>query len=280
MKKLPAFILAAIMMPLLLGACGGGGTSDEGDAAASGPLRVGMEAAYAPFNWTQVDDSKGAVKIDGGGWAGGYDVAMAKLVAEKMGRDLVVVKTGWDGLIPALQAGKIDMIVAGMTPTAERKESIDFSQPYYASDIVVVVKKDSKWAEAKTIDELSGAKITGQLATVHYDKFVDQIPGVDKQTALTDFPTMILALKSGKIDGYVSERPGALSAVAGNTDLTFLSFPEGQGFDVAEDDTAIAIGLKKGSDLLAAVNEALGEISAETREQLMEQAVKDQPAQE
>jgi putative lysine transport system substrate-binding protein len=191
-----------------------------------------------------------------------------------------VVKTGWDGLIPALNSNKIDMIVAGMTPTAERKESIDFSEPYYTSDIVVVVKKDSKWAAAKTIDDLKGAKITGQLSTVHYDKFVDQIPGVDKQTALPDFPTMIVALKAGKIDGYVSERPGALSAVAGNPDLTFLSFPEGQGFDVDEGDTAIAIGLAKGSELLAEVNKALGEIPEDERQKLMEQAVKDQPEAE
>ncbi|MDR2454863.1 MAG: transporter substrate-binding domain-containing protein, partial [Bifidobacteriaceae bacterium] len=188
-----------------------------------------------------------------------------------------VVKTGWDGLIPALNSNKIDMIVAGMTPTAERKESIDFSESYYTSDIVVVVKKDSQWAEAKAIGDLAGAKITAQISTVHYDKFLDQIPNVDKQTALQDFPTMILALKAGKIDGYISERPGALSAVAANPDLVFLGFPQGQGFDVEEADTAIAIGLKKGSELLDEVNQALASIPQDTRQQLMEQAVKDQP---
>jgi putative lysine transport system substrate-binding protein len=260
----------------MLTACGGDG-SGGGDGPK--PLRVGMEAAYAPFNWTQIDDSHGAVKIEGGGWAGGYDVQMAKLVAEKMGRDVVVVKTGWDGLIPALESDKIDLIVAGMTPTEERKQSIDFSDPYYTSDIVVVVDKDSKWAKAKKIGDLKGAKITGQISTVHYDKFIDQIPGVDKQTALPDFPTMILSLKSGKIDGYISERPGALSAVAGNPDLTFVSFPEGEGFDVKEADTAIAIGLKKGSSLLSEVNKALSQIPEDQREKLMEQAVKEQPEQ-
>ncbi|MDR2454378.1 MAG: transporter substrate-binding domain-containing protein, partial [Bifidobacteriaceae bacterium] len=121
MKKLSALAALALAFPLVLTACGDGSGGD-------GPLRVGMEAAYAPFNWTQKDDSNGAVKIDGGGWAGGYDVQMAKLVADKLGREMVVVKTGWDGLIPALNSNKIDMIVAGMTPTAERKESIDFSE--------------------------------------------------------------------------------------------------------------------------------------------------------
>ncbi|MDR3360247.1 MAG: ABC transporter substrate-binding protein/permease [Bifidobacteriaceae bacterium] len=272
MKKALVLVGLALTLPLALGAWQAG-DADE----AKPPLRVGMEAAYAPFNWTQLDDAHSAARIDGGGYAGGYDVQMARRVAEKMGRDLVVVKTGWDGLIPAVQAGKIDLIVAGMTPTAERQEAIDFSDPYYTSDIVVVVKKDSKWAKAQAIDQLSGAKITGQISTVHYDKFVDQIPGVDKQTALPDFPTMILAVKSGKVDGYVSERPGALSAVASNPDLTFVSFPEGKGFDVEEGDTAIAIGLKKGSSLLGEVNQALAQIPEDERQALMEQAVKDQP---
>jgi putative lysine transport system permease protein len=265
----------ALALPVLLGVSGAAAAAGD-----TGPLRVGMEAAYAPFNWTQADDSHGAVKIEGGGWAGGYDVQMARRVAEKMGRDVVVVKTAWDGLIPALQSDKIDLIVAGMTPTDERKQSIDFSEPYYTSDIVVVVKKDSKWAGAKKIEDLRGAKVTGQLSTVHYDKFVDQIPGVDKQAALPDFPTMILALKAGKIDGYISERPGALSTTAGNPDLAFVSFPDGDGFDVQEADTAIAIGLKKGSALLPEVNQALESIPQDTREQLMEQAVKDQPAED
>ncbi|MDR1441314.1 MAG: transporter substrate-binding domain-containing protein [Bifidobacteriaceae bacterium] len=277
MKKYAALATLALTVPLVLGACG-----QKNDAAGLGTggwliLRVGMEAAYAPFNWTQKDDANGAVRIDGGGWAGGYDVQMAKLVAEKIGREVVVVKTNWDGLIPALQSGKIDMIVAGMTPTADRREAIEFSDPYYNSDVVIVVKKDSPWANADSLEGFEGAKITGQIATVHYDKFLDQIPKVNKQTALQDFPTMILAVKSGKVDGYISERPGALSAVASNPDLTFVSFAEGKGFTVDAADTSIAIGLKKGSGLLGEVNEALGSISGEKRQELMELAVKDQP---
>jgi putative lysine transport system substrate-binding protein len=287
MKKMTALAALVVAIPLTLAACGqsndGSGASGNGSGggnesgASAETLKVGMEAAYAPFNWTQKDSSNGAVKIAGGGWAGGYDVQMAKLVAEKMGRDIEVVKTTWDGLIPALQSGKIDMIVAGMTPTEERKEAIDFSDSYYTSDIVIVVGKDSKWANATSLGDFRGAKITGQISTIHYDKFLDQIPGVDKQTALQDFPTMILAVKSDKVDGYISERPGALSAVASNPDLTFVSFEQGKGFDVNEADTSIAIGLKKGSGLLEEVNKALASISGDKRQELMEQAVKDQP---
>jgi putative lysine transport system substrate-binding protein len=279
MKKLTALIALALALPLGLAACGGsgdeGGSNGDGDGAKV--LRVGMEAAYAPFNWTQKDDSNGAVKIDGGGWAGGYDVQMAKLVARHMGREIVVVKTSWDGLIPALQSGKIDMIVAGMSPTEERKEAIDFSDDYYASDVVIVVKKDSPLAGATSLADFKDAKITAQISTIHYDQYLDEIPGVNKQTALQDFPTMILAVKSNKVDGYISERPGALSAVASNPDLAFVEFGEGQGFQARP---SIAIGLKKGSELVKQVNEALASIPDSKREELMEQAVKDQPEAE
>jgi putative lysine transport system substrate-binding protein len=91
-------------------------------------FRVGMEAGYAPFNWTQLGGSNGGVAIDGNmEYAGGYDVEIAKRIAEGLGKKLVIVKTEWDGLVPALISGKIDAIVAGMSPTAERKEAIDFS---------------------------------------------------------------------------------------------------------------------------------------------------------
>lgn len=90
-------------------------------------LRIGMEAAYAPFNWTQDDDKNGAVKIEGTNqYANGYDVQIAKQVAKELGKKPLVVKTSWNGLIPALTSGKLDMIIAGMSPTAERKKKSHF----------------------------------------------------------------------------------------------------------------------------------------------------------
>ena len=239
-------------------------------------LRVGMECAYAPFNWTQSDNSKGAVPISGGGFAGGYDVEIAQKIAEGIGRELVIVKTEWDGLEPALQAGTIDAIIAGMSPTAERKTRIDFTDNYYTSDLVVVVKKDGKFTSAKTLKDFKDAKITAQLNTFHYT-VIDQLEGVKKQTALSDFPTMITSLSSGVIDGYISERPGAVSAMASNPELTFISFAEGQGFQASEEDVAIAVGLKKGSDLRAPINAVLEKITTEQRTKLMDDAVKNQP---
>ena len=116
-------------------------------------LRVGMEAGYAPFNWTQTTDAHGAVPIQGenSAWAGGYDVQIAKKVAAGLGKKLEIVKTSWDGLPVALQSGKIDAVIAGMSPTAERKKEIDFTNPYYESHLVIVTRKDSKYADAKDL---------------------------------------------------------------------------------------------------------------------------------
>ncbi len=246
-------------------------------ATAAEPFRVGMECNYAPYNWTQTEPSDMAVPLPAG-YADGYDVQIAKLIAQGLGRELVVVKTEWDGLPQALQSGRIDAIIAGMSATQERKLVIDFTDNYYESALVVVVRKDSPYAQAKSLADLSGARITGQLNTFHYG-VIDQIPGVLKQTAMDDFPSMTVALSSGRIDGYVSERPGAISAMTANPDLTYVDFADGQGFAVSPDDTAVAVGLQKGSPLLTPINEILAGISVEQREQIMLDALARQPLQ-
>ena len=154
---------------------------------------------------------------------------------------------------------------------------MEWSYSSYTSDLVVVVKKDSPLANAKSINDFAGANITGQLNTFHYD-VIDQMEGVNKSTALETFPAMIVALRSGKIDGYISERPGALSAVAANDDLTFVEFDEANGFQTSVEDTSIAVGVKKGNtELLDQVNQALSKISEDERQSIMEEAVVNQP---
>ena len=244
--------------------------------SAAETLKVGMECNYAPFNWTQTEASEDAVALPVGGYADGYDVQIAKRIAAELGMDLEIVKTEWDGLPLALTSGKIDAIIAGMSPTAERKMVIDFTEPYYASDLVVVVLKDGPFAAAKALGDLSGAKITGQLNTFHYS-VIEQIPGVQKLTALETFPAMTVALSSGRIDGYVSERPGAVSAVAANPNLSFTVFDEGQGFMVDPADVTVAVGVQKGSPLLEKINVILAGISEDARVQIMDAAVLRQP---
>lgn len=239
-----------------------------------GVLRVGMEANYAPFNWSQTTPSDNAVEISNspGEYANGYDLQIAVLLAEELGLELEIVKLEWDGLPPALESGMIDAIIAGMTPTPERKEQIDFSDSYYESDLVLVVRDDSEFADATTLEDFRGARVTAQLNTFHYE-LIEQIPAVEQQNAMDSFPTMISSVMADKTDAYVSERPGALAATAANGDLTFIEFGEGQGFDTGEVDTTVAVGLREGSPLATPINQALATISESARNQLMEDMV-------
>jgi putative lysine transport system substrate-binding protein len=268
-KRLSLVIAMVLVGSLLVAGCGSRRAGDKD------VFRVGMEADYPPFNWTQVTAGNGAAKIDGSPeYAGGYDVEIAKRIAKGLGKELVIVKTEWDGLTPSLTSGKIDAIIAGMSPTENRKLTIDFSDNYYQSDLVMVVKSGSEYENATSIQDFEGAKITAQLNTFHYE-VIDQINGVIKETAMDNFPAMRVALQSGFIDGYVSERPEGISAEAANKDFKMVVFQE--GFVTSPDDTAIAVGLKKDSDLTAKINEILKGISAEERLRIMDEAIRNQP---
>lgn len=285
MKKKLLLFVAAMMTALVLAACGADDSNTsssseggDGEQASGGVLKVGMEAGYPPFNWTQQDDSNGAVKIDGSAeYAGGYDVEIAKKVAEGLGKELVIVKMAWDGLVPALQSGVVDAIIAGMSPTEERKESIDFTENYYTSDFVIVVKKGSPFEKAKTLADFEGAKITSQLGTTNYT-VIEQIPNVQLQTAMEDFSAMRVAVQSGVIDGYVAERPEAVSATAANENFAYVELEE--GFDTDPAQTAVAIGVRKDYDLTDKMSEIIQAISEDERMKLMDEAIVNQPAQQ
>ncbi|MFJ7914296.1 MULTISPECIES: transporter substrate-binding domain-containing protein [unclassified Lysinibacillus] len=286
MKRQLLVLMLTVMTVILLAACGAGdkkattSSSNDGNKTnteeGGGQFRVGMEAGYAPFNWTQQDDANGAVKIaDNAEYAGGYDVQMAKKIAEGLGKELVIVKLEWDGLVPALQSNKIDAIIAGMSPTKERKQTVDFTENYYTSDFVMVIKKGSKYEKATSIQDFSGAKITSQLNTSNYN-VIDQIKDVKKQTAMDNFPAMRVALEAGKIDGYVAERPEGISAAAANDKFTYVKFEK--GFDTDISNTSIAVGLRKGDADLEKINEVLKGISEADRQKIMEEAIHQQPA--
>lgn len=299
MKKILSVLLISLLAISLIAGCGGGtatpnnpdnsvapapGTNAGSDAKPDGVkkevFRVGMEADYPPFNWTQLDASNGAVPIQGQAeFAGGYDVEIAKRIAEGLGRELVVVKIAWEGLVPSLQTDKIDGIIAGMSPTEERKESIDFSDNYYKSDLVIVVKKDSPYLGATSIQDFADARITAQLNTFHYT-VIDQIKGINMIPAMDNFSAMRVALEAGKIDGYVSERPEGISVSAANDNLTFVDFTPENGFATDDDDTAIAVGLLKNSPLKDDINAILAKISLEEQIEIMNDAIINQPAGE
>lgn len=280
MRKRLLLLIMFLSVTMLLTGCGGNSAKVEDTSSTTKDevFRIGLECGYAPFNWTQMDDSNGGVKIEGNEeYAGGYDVEIAKRIAEGLGKKLIIVKTEWDGLVPALTSGKIDAIIAGMSPTAERKETIDFSDIYYKSDLVMVVKKGGKYEKANSIQDFNGAKITAQLNTFHYS-VIDQIEGVDKQPAMDNFPAMRVALESGMIDGYVSERPEGISASTANENFKMVEFTD--GFITSDEDTAIAVGIAKNSELTEKINEILAGISEEERTEIMDNAIKNQPAAE
>lgn len=250
-------------------------------------LYVGLECAYSPFNYTQSDNSNGAVQIKDtnykdirGQYANGYDIMIAKRIAEELGKELVVVKMEWDSLIPAVNAGTIDMIIAGMSPTTEeRLEAIDFSDTYYRSNLVIVVRKNSPYANATSLEDFNGAKIVAQQGTFH-DKALSSeraaTCGIQRQTPLADFPAMINALKTATsdYDGYIAEEPGAKENCASNPEFTYVPLINNStGFTATGNDTAIAVGVKKNSTLTAQINAALAKITQEEREQMMNRAI-------
>lgn len=266
--RFPAFSLAS---------CGGAaGAKDLEKVQEKGTIVVGMECAYAPYNWAQTTANEYTVAIQNNMYADGYDVQVAKKIAEHLGVTLVIQPLEWDGLIPALNANSIDLVIAGMSPTAERKESIDFSDTYYDSNLVMVIRADGNYTNATKISDFAGAKITGQLNTFHYS-VIDQIAGVQKQTALPDFAALTSSLKSGTIDGYVCEKPGAISAITAYSEFKYIEFAEGNGFKCNPEDASISVGLRKGSTLTEKVNEALAKISKAEREKMMENAIARQP---
>ncbi|WP_368155131.1 transporter substrate-binding domain-containing protein, partial [Bacteroides fragilis] len=232
--------LLALILSLVIGFSS---NSTQTEAAKKeAPLKIGMEANYPPYNWTQTTDANGAVPIDGSKqYANGYDVQIAKIIGKKLHRKVVVEKTEWDGLLPALTSGKIDLIIAGMSPTAERRKAINFSEPYRKSTFVVITSKTGKFAQAKGLNDFKGAKLTAQQGTLHYD-LIKQLHGAKREPAMRSFSAMHQSLQSGTIDGYVAEDIEYQSYKAVNPNIVAVNLNKMQGFKVAHDDSITSIG--------------------------------------
>lgn len=254
------------------------GANDLANVKKAGKIVVGMECDYKPYNWAQTTENENTVKIKDGMYADGYDVQVAKKVAEALGVTLEIKPMEWDGLIPALNSGNIDAVIAGMSPTADRRISVDFSDTYFDSILVMVVRKDSAYASATKIADFKGAKITGQHNTFHYE-VIDQIEGVKKQAALPNFAALTQALAAGSIDGYVCERPGAKSAVESNKDFTFIEFAESNGFKYDLTDASIAVAMRKGSSLTSEINKVIASLTSEQKDALMLECIARQPGE-
>ncbi|NCB33864.1 MAG: transporter substrate-binding domain-containing protein [Erysipelotrichia bacterium] len=277
MQKITVCAVSAMMLLAGCGSSAAAGTAESvsTSSASAAAFKVGMECNYAPFNWTTVTAGDTTQKISEVDYCDGYDVVIAEQIAAALGTDVQIVKTDWDNLIPALQNGEIDAIIAGMTDTAKREESVSFTTPYYTSQEVVIVRKDSELTNITDIQELSGKKVLGQLNTL-YDSVIDQINGVIHATPLESMPATVNALQHGEVDAVVSELPVAEGIVAANPDLAYVTFQDGHGF-VADSSVSIAIA-KDNKDLLNKVQAALDAISEDQRQALMAEAVVRQPA--
>lgn len=280
-RRLSAAVLAALMT-LGLTACSGG---EESSTAAKsgledGVLTVAMECAYAPYNWTQADDSNGAVPIkDSNNYANGYDVIIAKKLAEELGVELEIVKSDWDSLIPAVQSGTVDCVIAGQSITADRMQQVDFTEPYFYATIVTLTKSDSQYASAASVADLSGATATSQMNTIWYNNCLPQIPDANILPAQADAPAMLVALNSGTCDIVVTDKPTGLAACVAYPDFTMLDFTGTEGeFEVSDEDINIGISLKKGNtELKEKLDSVLSTMTEEDFTELMDQAISVQP---
>ena len=225
MKKLIASALTLVMV-LSLTACSGS-SNDPGSSSGNpetftkyadipgledGVLTVGMECNYAPYNWTQPDASNGAIPIanNPGSYANGYDVIIAKKIADTYNVDLQIMALEWGGLCPAL-GNTIDAVIAGQSMTPERLAEVDMAGPYYYASIVCVAKEGSAQASATGISNLTGT-CTAQSSTIWYESCLPQIPGAEILTEAADAPTMIMSVVSGTADFICTDMPTAMGA--------------------------------------------------------------------
>ena len=285
-----AIVFALVGIMTILCGCGENDVATGGSATTSGDtsgdvqakvLRVGMECAYAPYNWAQSDDSNGAVPINGStDFAYGYDVMMAKFLAEKMGYELEIYKIDWDSLPIALMSDKVDCVIAGQSITAERLQTVDFTTPYYYASIVGLVNKDGEYANAQGIEDLAGATCTSQINTVWYDVCLPQIENANILPAMELTSAMLVALDSGKAELVVTDMPTAMAATQVYPNMTLLDFTNtsGDNFEVSDEEINIGISVKKGNaDLLAELNNALAELDVTDFEEMMNTAISVQP---
>ena len=282
-RRIISILLAALMI-LALAACGSSAPAatqaptEEAPAAEVKQFRVGMECAYAPSNWQEdtATDSNWPVENVPGAYAEGYDVQVAKHIADSLGCELVIVKLAWGGLIEALNQGQIDAIIAGMADTEERRQSINFSDPYHSTEYALMLLPDSPFVGGTTIHDFAGASVLGQKDT-KLDTVIDQMDGVNHLPPVESVPNMISRLDQGTCDAIVINLENAPGYLALNPNYVIIEFAEGDGFDLGF--TGSCVGLRKSDDeLLQNVNASLADYTEEDFTQLWAWAVENQPA--
>ena len=240
---------------LILAACGN--TSGTANSAAtdgssalqeikdSGKLIVGTSADYPPYEWHLVQDGEDKII--------GFDIDIAQVIADELGVELEVLDMEFDGLIPALSTGKIDMIIAGMNPTVERKQSVDFSDIYYTQKDALVIKSEDA-EDFRSEDDLKKASLATQKATIQEAYLLENFPDAEIK-AVPKLNTAVLYLVTGKADAVLMVETVARRYVEENEGLEIADF------DVASTPNESAIAVAKDSeDFLDVVNDILDEM--------------------
>lgn len=279
--RLRKIALVVLSLVLVASAVFAGGNS-ENSSSDSGRkvLRVAMECGYAPYNWTQTTDANGAVPIAGSSdYAYGYDVMMAKLIAERLDYDLQIVKLDWDSLVPAVLSNTVDCVIAGQSITSDRLQMVDFTEPYYYASIICLVDKDSPYVNAQGISDLAGATCTSQMNTVWYDVCLPQIPNANILPAQDSAPAMLVALDSGRVDLICTDMPTGQAALVAYPNMRLLDFSDSDDdFQVSQEEINIGISLNKSNtELKDAINSVLATLTVDDFNAMMDEAISVQP---
>ena len=283
MKLRKTFAVLLIMLITAAGLIFAGGSSEDTQAVSESGrpvLRVAMECGYAPYNWTQTTDANGAVPIaDSNDYAYGYDVMMAKYIAEQLGYDLEIVKLDWDSLVPAVQSGVVDCVIAGQSITSERLQMVDFTEPYYYASIICLVNEGSKYENAQGVSDLASAVCTSQMNTIWYDVCLPQIPDAEILPAQDSAPAMLVALNSGRVDLVCTDMPTGQAALVAYPNMRLLDFSgSDDDFVVSDEEINIGISLAKGNtELKDAINSVLDTLTVDDFTRMMNEAISVQP---
>lgn len=275
--SLAAIALATVSISALA-SCGSSQVSND-------TLVIGMETTYQPFNWSVTSANEYTLPIkDTSEFADGYDIQVAKYLSEDLNKPVEIVRTVWDSLIPALNSGEINMILAGMSATEERKEEIDFTDPYLTSDLAFLVQKqnipegnsaDNPLSYDDLLDLFSGEILVCQRGVVG-DDFIDtyftsQDSSIMHATPLGTYPEAATDVLSGNAFAMPAELPVCSAMVNIHPEELGVLYVD-QSFIHEEDlvGLSVCIGVKKGNtELLNELNSSLAKLTVEERSEMM-----------
>ena len=238
-------------------------------------LRIGVECNDVPNNWEENKSTASNLPLANkpDHYAEGYDVQIAKLVAEELRLQPVIIKVPQKDLLNALNRKEIDVIFSNMYDTKENKEHAAFSN-FYATkktEYGIVVRRSGKYAKARTIVDFNGATLIAQKDT-RCDAVIDQILDVHHQRPLDTIPEMIETLTADKIDGFVVNLDSGKAYERIHTHLVVIKFPDNSGFDIGFNGVCAAVR-KDDTKLLEAINDALSNISMRQRQKIMDKTI-------